>query len=101
MTSQTAFPGAGALRQTGKLFALAASGWPIVADLDRVSFIDAAGLGVLVGASRRAAAHGGSLHVVCARPKIRQVFRLAGLNRRIPLARTVEEAWQRSGQEAR
>ena len=32
-----------------QLFELAASGRPLVADLDQVSFIDSAGLGVLVG----------------------------------------------------
>jgi len=50
-----------------QLFALAAGGRPLIADLDRVSFIDAAGLGVLAGAAGRAAAHGGRLHVVYAR----------------------------------
>ena len=83
------------------LLELAASGRPLIADLDQVGFIDSAGLSALVGAAKRAAACGGSLQVVCARPKIREVFRLAGLNRRIPLARTLEEAWQRSGQDPR
>jgi len=63
-----------------------------VADLDQVSFIDSAGLGALAGAARRAAAHGGSLHVVCARPRIRQLFRLTGLDSRIPLTRTLDGA---------
>jgi anti-anti-sigma factor len=77
-----------------RLFALAASGRPIVADLDRVSFIDAAGLGVLAGASRRAVAHGGSLHVVCARRQTRRLFRMTKLDRVIPLAGTIAEALQ-------
>ena len=75
-----------------QLFELAASGRPLVADLDQVRFIDSAGLAVLVGAAKRAAAHGGSLHVVCARPKVRQLFRLTGLDRRLPPARTLDEA---------
>ncbi|HEX3192820.1 MAG TPA: STAS domain-containing protein [Streptosporangiaceae bacterium] len=41
-----------------RLFTLASAGRPLVADLDRVSFIDAAGLGVLAAAARQAAAHG-------------------------------------------
>ncbi len=77
------------LRQ--RLFDLAASGRPLVADLDQVSFIDSAGLGALVGTATRAAAYGGSLSVVCAQPKIRQLFRLVGLDRQIPLARTLDE----------
>ena len=55
-------------------------------------FIDSAGLAALVGAANRAAAHGGSLHVVCARPQIRQLFRLTGLDRRLAPARTLDEA---------
>ena len=72
-----------ATRLRERLFELAASGRPLVADLDQVRFIDSAGLSALVGAANRAAAHGGSLHVVCARPQIRQLFRLTGLDRRL------------------
>src|SRR5437588_3330386 len=81
-----------ATRLRERLLELAASGRPLVADLDQVRFIDSAGLAALVGAANRAAAHGGSLHVVCSRPKVRQLFRLAGLDRRLPPARTLDEA---------
>ena len=77
-----------------RLFELAASCQPLIADLDQVSFIDSAGLAALVSAARRAAAHGASLHVICARPETRQLFRLTGLDSQIPLARTLEEALQ-------
>ena len=77
-----------------RLFALARTGRPLVADLDRVRFIDATGLGALAGAARQAAAHGASLHVVCARPQIRRPFRLTGLDRTIPLAGSLTEALQ-------
>ena len=78
-----------------QLFALAAGGRPLIADLDRVSFIDAAGLGVLAGAAGRAAAHGGGLQVVCARARTRRLFRLTGLDRAVGLAGTVGEALQK------
>ena len=84
------FASAAGLRE--RLFTLASTGRPLVADLDQVRFIDSAGLAALVGAAKRAAAHGGSLHVVCARPKVRQLFRLTGLDRRLPPARTLDEA---------
>ena len=73
-------------------FELAASGRPLVVDLDQVSFIDSAGLGGLVGAAKRAAGYGGSLHVVCARPEIRKLFRLTGLDSQIPVALSLDEA---------
>ena len=74
-----------------RLSALAAGGVPLVADLDQVSFIDATGLGALAGAAREAAAHGTSLHVICARPQTRRLFRVTGLDRQIPLARDLAE----------
>lgn len=76
------------------LFEMAASGVPLVVDLDRVDFIDSVGLAVLVGTANRATARGDSLRVACAQPKICQLLRLTGLDRRIPLARSLDEAVQ-------
>lgn len=70
-----------------------ASGKPVLVDLDGVSFIDASGLGVLASAASRAAAHGAGLHVVCARDQVRRLFIITGLDRRIPLARTMTQAF--------
>jgi anti-anti-sigma factor len=75
-----------------RLFGLADSGQPLIVDLNRVAFIDSAGLGVLVGAARRAAVHGGSLHAVCSRPQVRKLLWLIGVDRRIPLTATVDGA---------
>ena len=74
------------------LFELADSGRTLIVDLNRVTFIDSAGLGALVGAARRAAGRGGSLHVVCARPQTRRLLWLTGVDRRVPLAATVDGA---------
>ena len=75
-----------------RLSGLADGGQTLIVDLNRVTFIDSAGLGTLVGAARRAAAHGGSLHAVCARPQTRRLLWLTGVDRRIPLAATVDGA---------
>ena len=75
-----------------RLSELAASSHRMVIDLDQVTFIDSAGLSALVGAANHTAAHGGSLHAVCTRPNIRTLFRLTGLDRRIPPARTLDQA---------
>jgi anti-sigma B factor antagonist len=74
------------------LFELADRGGTLIVDLNRVTFIDSSGLGALVGAARRAAAHGDSLHAVCARPPTRRLLWLTGVDRLIPLAATVDEA---------
>jgi anti-sigma B factor antagonist len=75
-----------------RLFEIAASGHPLVVDLGQVGFIDSVGLSVLVGTANRAATHGNGLQVACAPPKIRQLLRLTGLDRRIALPRTLDEA---------
>ena len=75
---------------------LVAGGRRVVADLDQVSFIDAAGLGVLAGTAGLAAAHGTSLSVVCSWPRVRRLFRLTGLDSSVPLARTLAEALKAS-----
>jgi len=75
-----------------RLFELADSGGTLIVDLNRVTFIDSAGLGVLVGTARRAAKHGGSLHAVCARPQTRKLLWMTGVDRRIPLTATVDGA---------
>jgi anti-sigma B factor antagonist len=75
-----------------RLSVLAVGGGQVVVDLDQVSFIDAAGLGGLVGAARQAATHGGRLNVVCDRRRTRQLFELTGLDQVVLLARTLAEA---------
>jgi anti-sigma B factor antagonist len=83
------FASAAGLRE--QLFTLAPAGRPLVADLDRVSFIDAAGLGVLAGAARQAAAQGTSLQVVCARRRVRRLFGLTQLDQTVPVAASLAE----------
>jgi anti-sigma B factor antagonist len=90
VTGELDYASAAGLRE--RLFALADDGRPLVADLDRVSFIDAAGLGALAAAARQAAAHGTSLYVVCAGHRIPRLFGVTGLDRVVPLAGRLAEA---------
>ena len=69
-----------------RLLELADSGGTLIVNLNRVTFIDSAGLAALVGTARRAEAHGGSLYAVCARPQTRKLLWITGVDRRIPLA---------------
>jgi len=92
------FASAAGLRE--RLFTLAKAGRPLVADLDRVSFIDAAGLGVLVGAARQAAAHGAGLRVVCARRRVRRLFGLTHLDQAVPVAESLAEVQVAAGADA-
>ena len=75
-----------------RLYELAGNGGTLIVDLNRVTFIDSAGLGALVGTARRAAENGGSLYAVCAQPQPRRLLWLTGVDKRIPLAATVAGA---------
>ena len=75
-----------------RLFGLADGGQPVIVDLNRITFIDSAGLGVLIATARRASERGGSLHAVCSRPQTRKLLWLTGVDRRIPLTATVDGA---------
>jgi anti-sigma B factor antagonist len=75
-----------------RLYELADHGGTLIVDLNRVTFIDSAGLGALVGMAQRAAEHGGSLHAVCAQPQPRRLLWMTGVDKRIPLWATTAEA---------
>ena len=74
------------------LFELAEGSEPLIVDLDQVTFIDSAGLGALVGTSRRAAEHGGSLRAVCTQPQTKKLLWMTGVDRRIPLEASLDDA---------
>lgn len=67
-------------------------GQQVIVDLSGVSFIDAAGLGVLARAAARTAARGGSLQLAAASRPVRRMLAVTGLDGSIPLAATVAEA---------
>jgi len=64
----------------------------IIVLLDGVGFIDSSGLGVLVGALRRARERNGGLVLVCSREPILKVFRITGLDKVFPIVSTIDEA---------
>lgn len=84
-----------------RLTELAATGGPLVVDLSRVGFIDAAGLGALAHIASLATVYGGSLHVVTAQPRVRMLLSISGLEQHVGLAWTVREAASDLGGKAR
>jgi anti-sigma B factor antagonist len=75
-----------------RLYPLAGEAQPLIVDLNQVTFMDSTGLGVLVGTVRIVEEHGGSLHAVCSQPHTRKLLWLTGVDRRIPLSMTVDDA---------
>ncbi len=64
----------------------------LVLHLEGVDLLDSAGLGVLVGALRRARQSGGSLRLVCTQQQVLKVFGVTGLDTVLPIHPSVEEA---------
>ena len=64
----------------------------MVLDLEAVDFMDSTGLGVLIGVLRRLNAVGGELRVVCATPRILDLFSLTGLDKVFDLRPSVDDA---------
>lgn len=63
-----------------------------VVNMSDVSFIDSTGVGVLVGALKRAREHGGSLALACPQPRVRRVFEITGLLQALPIFDSLEAA---------
>jgi anti-sigma B factor antagonist len=53
----------------------------VVLHLEGVTYIDSSGLGTLIGAHKRVTASGGTMTVVCTRPRILRLFAITGLDR--------------------
>jgi len=64
----------------------------IIIDMEKVVFIDSSGLGVLVGALRRAREKGGAVRIVCTRDSVLKIFRITGLDKVFPIFADASEA---------
>lgn len=64
----------------------------IIVDLSGVEFLDSTGLGVLVGALKRARAVDGALKLVCGTERILKIFRITGLHEVFAIYGSVPEA---------
>jgi anti-anti-sigma factor len=68
-----------------------------VLDLSRVTFMDSVGLGVVVKAANRFSRQGKRLHIVAPDGPVRRLIELAGLDRRLRVAHSFEQALGAAG----
>lgn len=61
----------------------------IALDLDGITVLDDAALGILLGAASRIRINGGQMSVVCSNPKVVDYLQRTQLDRIIPLANSV------------
>jgi anti-sigma B factor antagonist len=57
----------------------------LIVDLSEATFIDSAGIGVLVGNMRRLRDVGGALEIVCSEPNLLRIFEIVGLDRQLTI----------------
>ena len=76
----------------------------LIADLDRVDFLDSTGLGALVGGLKRLREAGGSLALVISNPRILRIFQITGLTKALAVQTSVADAitadphWQQTAE---
>jgi anti-sigma B factor antagonist len=64
----------------------------LVVDLEKVTFMDSTGLGVLVGRLKLVRGQNGALRIVSAQERILKVFKITGLDKVFHIYPTVDEA---------
>jgi anti-sigma B factor antagonist len=67
----------------------------IIVDLTQLEFLDSTGLGVLIGAHRRAAEHAGSFRLVIGDGPIARLLNITGLISVFSVYRSLEDAQQK------
>jgi anti-anti-sigma factor len=68
------------------------SGSRVLIEISDVSFVDSAGLGVLIGSVRRTRDRGGNAAIACARPGLSRLLRTIGLDRLVTISDDIEHA---------
>jgi anti-sigma B factor antagonist len=72
----------------------------VVIDLSGVTFCDASGLALLVGARGRTEPRGVAVVLAAPRPQLEKLLRISGLNRAFTVRRSVAAAWLSGGSAA-
>ncbi|HPF43115.1 MAG TPA: anti-sigma F factor antagonist [Syntrophomonadaceae bacterium] len=64
----------------------------LILNLEKVSFVDSSGLGVIIGRYKKIQEKEGSMYIVGAQPVVEKILTLSGINKLIPLFKNEQEA---------
>lgn len=63
----------------------------LIINLEKVSFIDSSGLGVIIGRYKKIKQKGGGMYIVGAQPVVEKILILSGINKLVPLFKSEQE----------
>ncbi|NLU49503.1 MAG: anti-sigma F factor antagonist [Syntrophomonadaceae bacterium] len=63
----------------------------LILDMEGVTFMDSAGLGVVLGRYKKIAATGGNMYIVRAKPVVKNILELSGVNKLVTVCATEKE----------
>jgi len=66
--------------------------YQLIVNLEKVGFLDSAGLGVLAGGLRRVRPRDGSLDLACTQERILKILRITGLSKVFGIYQTADQA---------
>ncbi|MGL4522137.1 MAG: anti-sigma F factor antagonist [Bacilli bacterium] len=69
----------------------------LVINFEGVTFMDSAGLGVLIGRYKQVRNLGGELYICHLSPPVKRLYDMSGMSRFIPIAENETEAFQKLG----
>ncbi|MEN6327802.1 MAG: anti-sigma F factor antagonist [Syntrophomonas sp.] len=63
----------------------------LILNLDKVTFIDSSGLGVIIGRYKKISALNGRMYIVGARPAVEKILFFSGINKLVPIYRSEQD----------
>lgn len=57
----------------------------LIINLEKVTFIDSSGLGVIIGRYKKVSAGNGRMYIVGARPPVEKILHFSGINKLVPM----------------
>lgn len=60
----------------------------LIVNLDKVTFIDSSGLGVIIGRYKKISAVNGRMYIVGASPSVQKILTFSGINKLVPICKS-------------